>query len=80
MFGCYEALTAGKARDAMVDMTGGVGEGLDVADFPTGEKRDKLFNIIHKANAKMSLMAASIQVCSLGFILIDIHTIISGLK
>ena len=64
MFGCYEALTAGKARDAMVDMTGGVGEGLDVADYRPEQLRDKLFDILHKAQDNMSLMCASIQVCA----------------
>ncbi|BFZ00227.1 hypothetical protein BsWGS_03266 [Bradybaena similaris] len=61
LFGCYEALTAGKARDAMVDMTGGVGEGLDVAEFRTEQSKDKLFDILHKAKSKMSLMCANIQ-------------------
>ncbi|CAG5128776.1 unnamed protein product, partial [Candidula unifasciata] len=61
LFGCYEALTAGKARDAMVDMTGGVGEGLEVAEFRTEQSKDKLFEILHKAKSKMSLMCANIQ-------------------
>ncbi|GFS03543.1 calpain-5 [Elysia marginata] len=61
LFGCYEALTSGKARDAMVDMTGGVGEGLDVADYRPEQLRDKLFDILHKAQDNMSLMCASIQ-------------------
>ena len=62
LFGCYEALTAGKARDAMVDMTGGVGEGLEIADFRSQDQRMRLFNILHKAKGNDALMCAAIQV------------------
>lgn len=61
LFGCYEALTAGKARDAMVDMTGGVGEGLEVAEFQSQDQRMRLFNILHKAKSNDALMCAAIQ-------------------
>ncbi|XP_048247268.1 calpain-5-like [Haliotis rufescens] len=60
LFGSYEALTAGKARDAMVDMTGGVGEGLDVSDYRSEDKRMRLFDILLKAMDHRSLMSASI--------------------
>ncbi len=33
LFGDYESLEAGKARDAMVDMMGGVGQGVDLQEF-----------------------------------------------
>ncbi|CAL1546272.1 unnamed protein product [Lymnaea stagnalis] len=61
LFGCYEALTAGKARDAMVDMTGGIGEGLEMVDFKTEALKDRLFEILHKAKANLSLICANIQ-------------------
>ncbi|KAK7090412.1 calpain-5-like [Littorina saxatilis] len=61
LFGCYEALTAGKARDAMVDMTGGVGEGLEIADFRSQDQRMRLFTILHKAKGHDALMSAAIQ-------------------
>ncbi|PVD18345.1 hypothetical protein C0Q70_20894 [Pomacea canaliculata] len=61
LFGCYEALTAGKARDAMVDMTGGVGEGLEIADFRSQDQRMRLFSILYKAKANQSLMCSAIQ-------------------
>ncbi|KAK6963019.1 calpain-5, partial [Biomphalaria glabrata] len=61
LFGCYEALVAGKARDAMVDMTGGIGEGLEMADFRTEQLKDRLFELLHQAKSNLSLMCASIQ-------------------
>ena len=33
IFGDYESLEAGKARDAMVDMMGGVGQGVELQDY-----------------------------------------------
>ncbi|ESO86333.1 hypothetical protein LOTGIDRAFT_129270 [Lottia gigantea] len=61
LFGSYEALTAGKSRDAMVDLTGGAGETLDMIDYRGEEKKMRLFDILHKAKENNSLMCASIQ-------------------
>ncbi|KAK6195804.1 hypothetical protein SNE40_001159 [Patella caerulea] len=61
LFGSYEALTAGKSRDAMVDLTGGAGETLDIIDFRGEERKTRLFDILHKAKINHSLMCASIQ-------------------
>ncbi len=33
LFGDYESLEAGKARDAMVDMMGGVGQGVELEEY-----------------------------------------------
>ena len=33
LFGDYESLEAGKARDGMVDMMGGVGQGVELTDY-----------------------------------------------
>ena len=33
IFGDYESLEAGKARDAIVDMMGGVGEGVELEEY-----------------------------------------------
>ncbi|KAL5003952.1 hypothetical protein ScPMuIL_017408 [Solemya velum] len=60
LFGDYESLTAGKAKDAMVDMTGGVGENIDMQDYRSEENRKKLFKILHEAFENRSLIAASI--------------------
>ncbi|KAJ8310637.1 hypothetical protein KUTeg_012502 [Tegillarca granosa] len=60
LFGDYESLTGGKARDAMVDMTGGVGEGIEIRDYRTQEEKMKLFKILNHAMDDRSLMSASI--------------------
>ena len=62
MFGDYESLTAGKAKDGMVDMTGGVGESLEIDDYRTEEKKKKLFKILRTSYEDKSLMSASIRV------------------
>ncbi|XP_041359525.1 calpain-5-like [Gigantopelta aegis] len=61
LFGSYEALSGGKARDAMVDMTGGVGESLEISNFRSEDERMRLFTILHKAMDYKSLMSSSIM-------------------
>ncbi|XP_060079370.1 calpain-5-like [Ylistrum balloti] len=61
LFGDYESLIAGKARDAMVDMTGGVGEGIELEDYRTEEDKKKLFKILRNSFDNRSLMSASIR-------------------
>lgn len=60
LFGGYEALVAGKAKDAMVDMTGGVAEGIEIRDYKNEEERKKLFKILRKSKENMSLISTSI--------------------
>nr|XP_022343064.1 calpain-5-like [Crassostrea virginica]XP_022343065.1 calpain-5-like [Crassostrea virginica] len=60
LFGGYEALVAGKAKDAMVDMTGGVAEGIEIKDYTTEEEKRKLFKILRKSKEAMSLISTSI--------------------
>lgn len=62
LFGGYEALVAGKAKDAMVDMTGGVAEGIEIRDYKNEEERKKLFKILRKSKENMSLISTSIAV------------------
>ncbi|XP_052217041.1 calpain-5-like [Dreissena polymorpha] len=59
--GDYESLVAGNSKDALVDMTGGVGERLDLADFKTQEQRKDLFRILRHSKENHSLMSASIM-------------------
>ena len=56
---------AGNAKDALVDMTGGVGERIDLADYNTPEKRKDLFRILKHSKENHSLMSASIAVCNI---------------
>lgn len=63
IFGSYEALEGGHARDALVNMTGGVGEDISVADYTESEeKRKKLFQILNSAIEDRALISASISV------------------
>lgn len=69
LFGDYESLTAGKAKDGMVDMTGGVGESIELEDYRTEELKKKLFKILRSSYEDRSLMSASIRVCFMWSIL-----------
>lgn len=62
LFGDYESLEAGKARDALVDMMGGVGEGIELKDYHSEDKAKKLFEVLEEAFENHSLMSASIAV------------------
>ena len=64
--GDYESLTAGNAKDALVDMTGGVGERVALEDYRTEEKRKDLFRILRHSKENHSLMSASIVVSTEG--------------
>ena len=65
--GDYESLTAGNAKDALVDMTGGVGERITLAEYKTEDQRKDLFRILRHSKEDHSLMSASIQVCVLPY-------------
>jgi hypothetical protein len=63
IFGDYESLKGGQAKDAMVDMTGGVGEGFELREFiKTEEDKVKLFKILRKSKEHHSLISAAIPV------------------
>lgn len=63
IFGDYESLKGGQAKDAMVDMTGGVGEALELRDYTkTEEDKLKLFKILRKCKEHHSLISAAIPV------------------
>ncbi|KAK3082918.1 hypothetical protein FSP39_009044 [Pinctada imbricata] len=65
LFGDYESLKGGQAKDAMVDMTGGVGEGFELADVcKSDEDKNKLFKILKKSKEHHSLISASIRATS----------------
>ncbi|XP_014773741.1 calpain-5 isoform X1 [Octopus bimaculoides] len=61
LFGSYEALTGGKSRDAMVDMTGGVGESVRLSEYRSQEKKAELFKSLLYAYENKALMSASIM-------------------
>ena len=63
LFGNYESLVAGRPRDALVDITGGVGELLSLDTYKTEKQRMELFDILHESIEQRSLMSASIAVC-----------------
>ena len=60
--GDYESLVAGNAKDALVDMTGGVGERLSLDDYKTPDQKTDLFRILKHSKENHSLMSASIAV------------------
>ncbi|XP_060083333.1 calpain-5-like [Ylistrum balloti] len=60
LFGDYQSLVAGLTRDALVDMSGGVGEQLDITDYKTEEEKMELFRILKQSYKNQSLMSASI--------------------
>ena len=55
---------AGHTRDALVDMTGGVGENLKIKDFKTEAEQMKLFKILKSSYKDKSLMSASMSAVS----------------
>ncbi|XP_061194258.1 calpain-5-like [Saccostrea echinata] len=62
IYGSYEVLEGGHAKDALVDMTGGVGEDITVSNYTESEeKKQKLFNILSSAISNRSLISASIN-------------------
>lgn len=82
--GDYESLIAGNSKDALVDMTGGVGERLSLADYKTAEQKTDLFRILKHSKESHSLMSASIAVsvmlCVLttsGFLVTDLFSLFS---
>ena len=64
LFGDYESLTAGKAKDALVDMLGGLGQVISVKDLVSEEEKHTLFEHMLEAYENHSVMTASISVSS----------------
>ncbi|KAL4220104.1 Calpain-6 [Mactra antiquata] len=58
--GDYESLVGGNAKDALVDMTGGVGERVDLNDYQSAEQKKELFRILKQSKENHSLIGASI--------------------
>lgn len=68
LFGSYEALDGGGLEEALVDFTGGVAETIELqTDEYKGneENQAKLYEILKKAIASKSMMAAAIPVRSM---------------
>lgn len=62
LFGGYEVLVVGKVKDVMVDMIGGVVEGIEIKDYKNEEERKKLFKILCKLKENMLLISIFIVV------------------
>ena len=58
--GNYEALDSGKLQVALVDMTGGLGEVIEISD--KGEIPDNLYDLMWKSSQMNSMLGASIHV------------------
>ena len=58
--GNYEALDGGKLQDALVDMTGGLGEIIDISE--DAEIPDNLYDLMWKSSQMNSMLGASISV------------------
>ena len=58
MYGSYEALVGGQARDALEDFTGGVAESYDLGSKTPSD----LFNIMMKVYSRTSLLCCAIDV------------------
>ena len=48
--------------DGLVDMTGGVGETIELEKFKSQSQREDLFRIIHHSKENHSLVSAAINV------------------
>ncbi len=63
MFGDYESLQGGHAKEALTDMTGGVGESINLTEYRENPKqKDALFDILEEASENHSMITASIKV------------------
>lgn len=63
---------AGNSKDALVDMTGGVGERVAMEDYRTPEQQKDLFRILKHSKENHSLMSASIAVCCYSFVKVSV--------
>ncbi|ELU01678.1 hypothetical protein CAPTEDRAFT_182806 [Capitella teleta] len=58
IFGSYQALETGFSHEALVDMTGGIGEFIDVKNIPD---RSKFFKLIKRLHKRGSLICSAIE-------------------
>ena len=63
--GCYEALDGGKLQDAMVDMTGGISEVIDLND--KGSLPPNLYDLLVHSYSMRSLQGCCIFVRTSGW-------------
>lgn len=61
LYGSYESLDAGQTYDALVDLTGGIQEQIDLKKLSYSE-RSNLWDIIIKSFKNNSIMGCSINV------------------
>ena len=67
MFGCYGALVGGNAFDALIDMTGGVGEAISLVEVRNKRKDDpkvvtQLYERMEFGYQQGALMCSSLKV------------------
>ncbi len=61
LYGSYENLDAGQTYDALIDMSGGIQECIEIKKLDYTEK-SKLWNIMLKAYQKDAILSCSINV------------------
>ena len=60
LYGCYEAIDGGRVHDALLDLTGGITELVDLKDISSG----KLIPIMTACDQMDTIMGAAIFVSS----------------
>ena len=66
--GCYEALDGGKLQDAMVDLTGGISEVIDIRD--KANIPADLYSLLYRSHSMKSLQGACIFVRTLSIFIL----------
>ena len=64
LYGCYEAIDGGRVHDALLDLTGGITEMIDLKDISS----DKLIPIMTACDEMDTIMGGAIFVCNIAFI------------
>ena len=64
LYGCYEAIDGGRVHDALLDLTGGITELIDLKDISS----DKLIPIMTACDEMDTIMGGAIFVCNIAFI------------
>ena len=63
LYGCYEAIDGGRVHDALLDLTGGITELIDLKDISS----DKLIPIMTACDEMDTIMGGAIFVCNIAF-------------
>ena len=63
LYGCYEAIDGGRVHDALLDLTGGITELIDLKDISS----DKLIPIMTACDEMDTIMGGAIFVCNTSF-------------